>query len=245
MTWPRTAAEETAARGVDVVEPVETGWAAKSTGAMANRTALIRWGAWTLVLGGPLLSGWAVALAGATTMTPVRVQPQRVTREDTVGPARFAEQAVAAYVRAGQGASSKELAALYPSAADLTWSQEGGAQRVESISPVRVRKVSGGYWSLPLPRHRAALHLTRAVLLCGHHLDRRAQRQPGRARPTTGRGERRNLVEVEAGDRQGTVRPMTYAIQLRGRDGRWEVAALEAAPALKTPSSGEKNGASR
>ncbi|MEU7486998.1 hypothetical protein [Streptomyces sp. NPDC042319] len=169
-----------------------------------------------------------------------------MTREDTVGPARFAEQVVAAYVRAGQGASSKELTALYPPAADLTWSQEGGAQRVESISPVRVRKVSGGYWSLPLPRHRGAPmspapYSSVGITSIAEHSDNPAE--PGRQ---PGGGERRRiLVEVEAGDRQGTVRPMTYTIQLRGRDGRWEIAALEAAPALKTPSSGEKNGASR
>ncbi|MFI9029921.1 hypothetical protein [Streptomyces sp. NPDC053560] len=61
-----------------------------------------------------------------------------------------------------------------------------------------------------------------------------------------GEGERRRLlVEVEAGDRRGAVRPMTYALQLRGRDGRWEVAALEAAPALKTPSNTQKEGAGR
>ncbi|MGI5262518.1 conjugal transfer protein [Streptomyces angustmyceticus] len=42
---------------------------------------------------------------------------------------------------------------------------------------------------------------------------------------------RRLLVDVE-GDKRAGGRPMSYAIELRARDGRWEVAALEAAPAL-------------
>lgn len=46
--------------------------------------------------------------------------------------------------------------------------------------------------------------------------------------------QRRLLVDVE-GEGEGehtSSRPMTYAIELRSRDGRWEVASLEAAPAL-------------
>nr|WP_237550636.1 conjugal transfer protein [Streptomyces sp. SID8354] len=44
--------------------------------------------------------------------------------------------------------------------------------------------------------------------------------------------QRRLLVDV-AGERHGGgERAMTYAIELRSRGGRWEIAALEAAPAL-------------
>lgn len=46
-------------------------------------------------------------------------------------------------------------------------------------------------------------------------------------------GERREvLVDVEAAAEAGQWRPMTYALSLTARDGRWEVRALEAAPAL-------------
>ncbi|MGW2415995.1 conjugal transfer protein [Streptomyces tubercidicus] len=48
--------------------------------------------------------------------------------------------------------------------------------------------------------------------------------------------QRRLLVDVDAESKHASGRPMTYAIELRARDGRWEVAALEAAPAL-APSS--------
>lgn len=47
--------------------------------------------------------------------------------------------------------------------------------------------------------------------------------------------QRRLLVDVVGDGKRTSGRPMTYAIELRARDGRWEVAALEAAPALATP----------
>ncbi|MFI1436760.1 conjugal transfer protein [Streptomyces lydicus] len=47
--------------------------------------------------------------------------------------------------------------------------------------------------------------------------------------------QRRLLVDVEGDGKHTSSRPMTYAIELRARDGRWEVAALEAAPALAAP----------
>ncbi|MFF6794245.1 conjugal transfer protein [Streptomyces filamentosus] len=43
---------------------------------------------------------------------------------------------------------------------------------------------------------------------------------------------RRLLVDVTAADRAGTERPLTYAVALKARDGRWEVEAVEAAPLL-------------
>ncbi|MFG2894925.1 conjugal transfer protein [Streptomyces sp. NPDC048248] len=47
--------------------------------------------------------------------------------------------------------------------------------------------------------------------------------------------QRRLLVDVEGDGQHTSSRPMTYAIELRARDGRWEVASLEAAPALAAP----------
>ncbi len=49
--------------------------------------------------------------------------------------------------------------------------------------------------------------------------------------------QRRLLVDVEGEGRHTSSRPMTYAVKLRARGGRWEVAALEAAPALATSDS--------
>ncbi|PVC81994.1 conjugal transfer protein [Streptomyces sp. CS014] len=44
---------------------------------------------------------------------------------------------------------------------------------------------------------------------------------------------RRLLVQVEATAVSGAGWPLTYAVELRARDGRWEVAALGAAPVLE------------
>ncbi|MFJ2060363.1 conjugal transfer protein [Streptomyces sp. NPDC087908] len=43
---------------------------------------------------------------------------------------------------------------------------------------------------------------------------------------------RRLLLDVAAVDHAGAERPLTYAVALRARDGRWEVEAVEAAPLL-------------
>ncbi|MFG2437879.1 conjugal transfer protein [Streptomyces sp. NPDC048508] len=44
------------------------------------------------------------------------------------------------------------------------------------------------------------------------------------------------LVDVTATDASGEGRPLTYALALKARDGRWEIAAVEAAPTLATSS---------
>lgn len=54
--------------------------------------------------------------------------------------------------------------------------------------------------------------------------------------------QRRLLVDVEADGKHTSGRPMTYAIELRSRDGRWEIASLEAAPALNSSDSQERQG---
>ncbi|MGW7006150.1 conjugal transfer protein [Streptomyces sp. NPDC054933] len=52
-------------------------------------------------------------------------------------------------------------------------------------------------------------------------------------------GTRRHLlVDIAATAPGGVTRPLTYAVELAARAGRWEVASLEAAPQLATTSSG-------
>jgi hypothetical protein len=53
-------------------------------------------------------------------------------------------------------------------------------------------------------------------------------------RPRDGQ-RRRLLVQVEAVGASGAGWPLTYAVELKARDGRWEVAALGAAPVLEDP----------
>lgn len=52
--------------------------------------------------------------------------------------------------------------------------------------------------------------------------------------------ERNLLVDVTATDQYGQTRPLTYSLSLKARDGRWEIAALDAAPALNTDVNGAK-----
>ncbi len=135
-------------------EAVDTGWATTpmSTGAMANWTALARWSAWGLLLSGPLLGGWALA----STTQPVTVSPQaeapkaQPASSEAVAPSGFAEVYVAAYVKAGgSDADAAELAAFYPAARSLPWSDQGRSQEhAESASAVQVRQISAGYWSV-------------------------------------------------------------------------------------------------
>ncbi|RII06951.1 Conjugative transposon protein TcpC [Streptomyces sp. YIM 130001] len=48
-------------------------------------------------------------------------------------------------------------------------------------------------------------------------------------------GERRQLlVHLDAAAGAGVQRPLTYAVELRARDGRWEISALGAPPSLNT-----------
>ncbi|MGW7068846.1 conjugal transfer protein [Streptomyces sp. NPDC054855] len=54
-------------------------------------------------------------------------------------------------------------------------------------------------------------------------------------------GTRRQLlVDLEATDHAGQTRPLTYALALTARDGRWEISALDTAPALGAQSKGHK-----
>ncbi|MCF3143647.1 conjugal transfer protein [Streptomyces platensis] len=330
MKWRR---EEEQAPPVEESGVPDTGWAttSMSTGAMANWTAVVRWSAWGLLLAGPLLGGWALASAAKPVAVPPQAEAPRAqpASSDAVAPAGFAEVYVATYVKAGDSdADAAEFAALYPAARSMSWSGEGGAERVESASAVQVRQVSAGYWSVtvaaritgsakdsgrvhyfqvpvkatggrgaagwaatalpaevaaPVGQKGAAPELSYgaahaplasdpavqtvqgflAAYLAGRgELDRYLS--PGTAlhavRPAPytavtvtqlsehGQGpaegaeaqtppdgvQRRLLVDVEGDGKHTSGRPMTYAVELRARDGRWEVAALEAAPALAT-----------
>ncbi|MCB5910399.1 conjugal transfer protein [Streptomyces pinistramenti] len=120
---------------------------------MANWTAVVRWGAWSLLVAGPLLGGWALVSSARPAAVAARVEAPRTqvasSDAEAVAPAGFAELYVAAYVRAGGGgAAVEQLAAFYPAARSVAWSAGGGAERAESTSSVRVRQVSAGYWSV-------------------------------------------------------------------------------------------------
>lgn len=62
--------------------------------------------------------------------------------------------------------------------------------------------------------------------------------RPGAA--ATEGARRQLLVDLEATDHAGQTRPLTYALALTARDGRWEISALDTAPALDTSVKGHK-----
>ncbi|MFF0629767.1 conjugal transfer protein [Streptomyces sp. NPDC004296] len=308
----------------------DSGWATVSTGAVANWTAVVRWGAWALVLAGPLLGGWALASAARPAAAPVRAEaPRTVTSSaDAVAPAGFAELYVAAYLNAGSGdAAVEEVASYYPPARGMSWETgTGQVASARSAYAVQVRQVAAGYWSVTVaarlngpakdaapvryfqvpvravgkagaaqwvaaalpaevaaptaragsapnlaygPAHAPAssdpaaqtvegflgaylagrgdverylspgamVHAIRPAPYSSVTLTQISEHGPGPAEGAAAQvppdGVERHLLVDVVGQRPGAGGlPMTYALELRSRGGRWEVAALEAAPAL-------------
>ncbi|WP_328335764.1 MULTISPECIES: conjugal transfer protein [unclassified Streptomyces] len=317
------------------------GWATASVGAVANTVAVIRWTAWVLLVSGPLLG--LLALVSQPTVTAAA--PPTVLKshgvQDQAGPAGFAALYVTAYVSAGQGTESS-LSPYFPDVRDLTLSAKTGSQEAEQAAAVKVKQISGGYWSVTVaarihaiggskkdgsagdpggePDHPAGgtlryfqvpvkeaasgalvavalpaevsapdvgappeldyglaapaqssdaavktlqgflgayltggsddvdrylspqTHLSlispapyrqvQIVQLAEHGTDEPGSNWPaGRALPD--RAQRQLLVTVDATGTDAQTRPLTYAIALKARAGRWDISSLDAAPGLK------------
>ncbi|MFJ5035537.1 conjugal transfer protein [Streptomyces sp. NPDC088560] len=306
-----------------------------SPGGVANVSAVLRWGAWLLLIGGPLLAVAALLRPVTAVGAPALAPKAPVVVRDTAGPAGFAQLYVAAYVEAGKG-SEASLAPYYPLMRDISLQAEPGAQHAERLAAVRVSQVSPGYWSVtvaalitssskssaasgqggspdeagadpvlryfrvpvkaagpsgyeaaalpaevaapatsgeappldygtPVPpdTHDPAVatisEFLAAYLTGGGELDRYLS--PGTSltavspapytkvaltqlaeqggdfaanAPVTEGARRGLLVDVAATGTDGQVRPLTYALALKARAGRWEIAALDAAPRLNT-----------
>ncbi|MEU2674601.1 conjugal transfer protein [Streptomyces sp. NPDC007164] len=63
---------------------------------------------------------------------------------------------------------------------------------------------------------------------------------PGSALPQSDGARRQLLVDITASDTGGQKRPLTYAITITARDGRWEIASVEGAPVLSNEPAGAK-----
>ncbi|GHE13804.1 conjugal transfer protein [Streptomyces alanosinicus] len=315
------------------------GWVTVSPGAVANVSAVLRWGAWLLLIAGPLLAVAAFLRPVTAVGAPVPAPKSSVVVRDTSGPAGFAQLYVAAYVEAGKG-SEASLAPYYPRMRDISLQAEPGAQHAGRLAAVRVTQVAPGYWSVtvaalvtssskaaavsdqsaqgggqaeagpvlryfqvavkaagsgggyeavalpaevgapatsgamphldygtpvPADTHDPAVatisEFLAAYLTGGGELDRYLS--PGTSlaavspapytkvtitqlaeqggdftenAPTTEGARRQLLIDVDATGADGQVRPLTYALALKARAGRWEIAAVEAAPRLNTTS---------
>ncbi|MER6075479.1 conjugal transfer protein [Streptomyces sp. NPDC001817] len=317
----------------------QAGWVTVSPGAVANVSAVLRWGAWLLLIAGPLLAVAAFLRPVAAAGAPAPAPKSSVVVRDTSGPAGFAQLYVAAYVEAGKGTEAS-LAPYYPLMRDISLQAEPGAQHADRLAAVRVTQASPGYWSvtvaalvIPSSKNGAASGQTTqggsqdeagagpvlryfqvpvkaagtgggyeaaalpaevaapatggeapqldygapvpadthdpavatiseflaAYLTGGGELDRYLS--PGTSlvavspapytkvsvtqlaeqggdfaanAPVTEGARRELLVDVAATGTDGQVRPLTYALALKARAGRWEIAAVDAAPRLNT-----------
>ncbi|MGW6362211.1 hypothetical protein ACWFR5_45370 [Streptomyces sp. NPDC055092] len=57
----------------------------------------------------------------------------------------------------------------------------------------------------------------------------------GRIGAPAGREQLRLVVDIKAARPDGIARPLSYALTLAGRDGRWEVASLDGTPQITLP----------
>lgn len=148
-TTRRRAAVVAEPEFVEPVDAVEGGWVTVSSGAVANLTTLLRWGAWLLLIVGPLLGILAFMrpTTAATTAPPAPKTTAPATAADTAGPAGFAQLYVAAYVEAGKGTEAS-LAPYYPQMRNISLEATPRIQQADRLAAVRVTKVSSGYWSV-------------------------------------------------------------------------------------------------
>ncbi|WP_331757319.1 conjugal transfer protein [Streptomyces albidoflavus] len=124
------------------------GWVTVSSGALANLSTMLRWGAWLLLVLGVLLSTTAhlrlSAEAPRTAQPPAKATP---ASGEAVGPGGFAVLYVAAYLEAGRGTEAA-LARYFPNMRNIRLEAKAGAQHAEQLAAVQVEHVSTGYWSV-------------------------------------------------------------------------------------------------
>ena len=126
----------------------EGGWVTVSSGALANLSTVMRWGAWSLLLLGVLMSAAAHLRLSSqpprTAPTPAQAAPASA---EAVGPGGFAVLYVAAYVEAGRGTEAS-LARFFPNMRNISLEAKPGAQHADQLAAVQVKDVSDGYWSV-------------------------------------------------------------------------------------------------
>lgn len=102
------------------------GWVTVSSGALANLSTMLRWGAWLLLVLGVLLSTTAhlrlSAEAPRTAQPPAKATP---ASGEAVGPGGFAVLYVAAYLEAGRGTEAA-LARYFPNMRNIRLEAKAG-----------------------------------------------------------------------------------------------------------------------
>ncbi|GGT28027.1 hypothetical protein GCM10010271_35020 [Streptomyces kurssanovii] len=121
----------------------DTGWKT-STAHLSGITRLVRFGAWALVVSGPVFGALAL-LSSSGPAQGVAKPVKAATSASQTGPAGFAELFVAAYLQAGQG-TERDLAPYYSGSVRL--SVKPGTRTATHSTVIASREVQPGYWSI-------------------------------------------------------------------------------------------------
>lgn len=128
----------------DELDEAATGWQ-QTTVKMAGLTKLITFGVWALILAGPLLAFFAIAVAGSSRAAPTATASRTEAQPSATGPAGFAELYLAAYLEAGEG-TEDDLLPYYPESVNLA--NDPGSRTATSVVTVAAHQVSPGYWAV-------------------------------------------------------------------------------------------------
>ncbi|TRV81760.1 conjugal transfer protein [Streptomyces sp. 130] len=138
-------AEASGEEETDELDEAATGWQ-QTTVKMAGLTKLVTAVVWMLVVAGPLLGFFAVALAGSSKGATSAAERSRTeSAPSATGPSGFAELYVAAYLAAGEG-TEDDLLPYYSE--PVTLANEPGSRTASDVVTVAARQAEEGYWSV-------------------------------------------------------------------------------------------------
>ncbi|WUS97721.1 conjugal transfer protein [Streptomyces sp. NBC_00708] len=139
------AADVADADETDELDEASTGWQ-QTTVKLAGLTKMITVVVWVLVLAGPLLAFFAIAVASSSRATTTAgTQSRTESAPSATGPSGFAELYVAAYLAAGEG-TEEDLLPYYSE--PVTFANEPGSRSASRVVTVAAQQVEKGYWSV-------------------------------------------------------------------------------------------------
>lgn len=129
----------------DELDEAATGWQ-QTTVKMAGLTKMVTAVVWIMVVAGPLLGFFAVALASSSQGTTTAGKQGRTeSTPSATGPSGFAELYVAAYLAAGEG-TEEDLLPYYSE--PVTLANEPGSRSASNVVTVAAQQAEKGYWSV-------------------------------------------------------------------------------------------------
>ncbi|MEU2024275.1 conjugal transfer protein [Streptomyces sp. NPDC016469] len=129
----------------DELDEASTGWQ-QTTVKLAGLTKMVTVVVWILVLAGPLLAFFAIAVASSSrATTAAETQSRTGSAPSATGPSGFAELYVAAYLAAGEG-TEDDLLPYYSE--PVTFANEPGSRSASRVVTVAAQQVEKGYWSV-------------------------------------------------------------------------------------------------